>query len=66
LSNSTPYYIDQDAVSNSGFIVTSTYKRTRWYDGSTYVWLGRKKQTGRGEANSGLEFDMLADKQPNT
>ena len=38
-----------------------TFQRTRWRDGRAWVWLGARKQTGRGEASSGLAFDQLAD-----
>lgn len=66
LSEKTPFYIYEQEVSDSGFIVSTSFKRTRWYDGSVYVWLGRKKQTGRGVADSGYKFDTLVSKQPNT
>lgn len=34
-------------------------QRTRWPDGRVIVWLGARKQTGRGEGSSGLAFDRL-------
>lgn len=59
-----PYYIFEEEISNSGFSLTTNYQRTRWYDGRTYVWLGRKRRTGKGEVGSGLLYDTLANKQP--
>jgi hypothetical protein len=39
-------------------------QRTRWYDGRTYLWIGRARETGRGGANSGLRFDQIDDLPP--
>lgn len=61
--DTAPYYVNEEEVSNSGFVITTTFQRTRWFDGSTFVWLGRKRLTGRGEANSGYVFDVLQDKE---
>jgi hypothetical protein len=38
-------------------VVRSAY-RTRWTDGSTHVWIPRRKSLGIGEARSGLLFDL--------
>lgn len=64
ISENKPYFIYEEEVSRSGFIVSEHFQRTRWYDGRTYTWLGRKVQSGKGEGNSGLKFDILADKEP--
>ena len=45
----------------AGAIVTRGFQRTRWFDGRVYTWLGRQKQTGRGQGASGLVFDRAAD-----
>ncbi|HEX8003329.1 MAG TPA: hypothetical protein VF519_11615 [Mycobacteriales bacterium] len=37
--------------------MTRTYAYTRGADGATYVWVGRRKRPGRGEASSGLVYD---------
>jgi phosphoribosylformylglycinamidine (FGAM) synthase-like amidotransferase family enzyme len=39
--------------------VTRSFQYARWVDGSTHVWMGRRKQPGRGEGSSGLRFDTL-------
>ena len=33
-------------------------------DGQTFVWFGARKQTGRGEKSSGLAFDQIPPKPP--
>lgn len=60
---SSPYYINEEEVSRSGFVVSASYARTRWYNGQAFTWLGRKVQSGRGEGASGLKFDFLQDKE---
>ena len=42
----------------AGVRVTQSFQRTRWSDGRAWVWLGVRKQTGRGEGSSGLAFDV--------
>lgn len=54
-----PYYVNEEEVPYSGTLITRSYQRTRWYDGRTYVWLGRYRQTGRGEGSSNLRFDQI-------
>jgi hypothetical protein len=54
-----PYFVHEEEVPRAGAIVTRTYQRTRWHDGTTYIWLGRRKQNGRGEGSSGLKFDQI-------
>jgi len=46
-----------------GAIVARGFQRARWFDGRVYTWVGRRKQTGRGEGASGLEFDRIAPAQ---
>ncbi len=54
----SPYYINEEEISNAGTIVKRTYQRTRWYNGKTYLWIGRSRETGKGEGNSNLSFDQ--------
>lgn len=53
------YFINEEEVPRAGRIVVRTFQRTRWVDGRTVLWLGRRSLTGRGEGSSGLEFDKL-------
>jgi hypothetical protein len=52
-------WLEEAAVRRTGTRVLLTAQRTRWVDGKTYVWLGRKVLAGRGEGSSGLKFDVL-------
>lgn len=54
-----PYFINEEEVPRAGRIVVRSFQRTRWIDGRTVLWLGRRSLTGRGEGSSGLEFDKL-------
>ena len=49
----------EEEVPREGIRVTRKYEYTRWYDGSTHLWIGRRKQIGRGEGSSGLRFDFV-------
>jgi len=56
----TPLYIFEEEVPRSGTHVTTGFQRARWYDGETFLWMGRRKSTGRGEGSSGLIYDVLS------
>ncbi len=59
-SNANPLrWLDEEAVPREGVKVQLTRQRVRWTDGKTYVWLGKKVLTGRGEGSSGLRFDVV-------
>jgi hypothetical protein len=47
----------EDEVPREGAHVTRAYQLARWIDGTTFLWLGRRKGVGRGEGSSGLRFD---------
>jgi hypothetical protein len=53
------YFLNEEEVPRAGVIVTRAYQRARWFDGRVLTWLGRRKQTGRGQGSSGLEFDSI-------
>jgi hypothetical protein len=63
LNEPEPYFINEEEVRRVGLIVTQSFQRTRWYDGKIYSWIGRRKQTGRGEGSSSLEFDQIVPMQ---
>lgn len=56
-----PFYVADEAVPREGVTVTRRYRRTRWTDGSTLLWVARRAEVGRGEAASGLAFDVVRD-----
>jgi hypothetical protein len=49
----------EEEVPREGIRVTRKYECIRWIDGSTHLWVGRRKQIGRGEGSSGLRFDFV-------
>jgi hypothetical protein len=59
-----PWFVNEEEVSAAGTIVTRAYQRARWYDGRTYVWIGRRAETGRGAGSSGLRFDQIEPTSP--
>jgi hypothetical protein len=59
VSERQPYFLHQEQVLRAGIIVTRGFQRTRWFDGKVFTWIGRRKQTGRGQGASGLAFDRI-------
>jgi hypothetical protein len=49
----------EEEVPREGIRVTRNYQYTRWVDGTTHLWIGRRKDIGRGEGSSELRFDNL-------
>ncbi|MCU0602422.1 MAG: hypothetical protein MUC33_07155 [Desulfobacterales bacterium] len=49
----------EEEVPREGVRVARNYEVTRWIDGSTHLWIGRRKRIGRGEGSSGLRFDSV-------
>lgn len=54
-----PWFVNEEEIPFSGTTVTRSYQRVRWYDGRTYVWIGRQRETGRGIGSSNLRFDQI-------
>jgi hypothetical protein len=54
-----PYLVAEEEVPRAGTQVRLSYKRTRWMEGKVVIWLGARKETGRGEGSSGLAFDQI-------
>jgi len=50
----------EEEVPREGVRVTRSYQYTRWLDGATHLWVGRRKEIGHGEGSSGLLFDKLS------
>lgn len=44
-----------------GVRVERIYRMTRWTDGSTHLWLARRKTTGAVAGSSGLQFDQVVE-----
>jgi hypothetical protein len=56
-----PYYVNEEEVPRSGIMVERSFQRTRWLGGRTFLWIGRYKNTGKGEGWSNLQFDQIRD-----
>lgn len=59
LTPGSPLAFPEEEVPREGATVTRSWQYTRWSDGETLLWLGRRKRPGRGESSSGLVFDRL-------
>jgi len=54
-----PYFVYEEEVPRAGVSVSRAWQRTRWTNGETFLWMGRRKTTGRGEGTAGLQFDQV-------
>jgi len=48
-----------EEIPREGIRVTRHYQFARWHDGTSHLWIGRRKGVGSGEGSSGLRFDTL-------
>jgi hypothetical protein len=60
LAPAGPLVLEDEEVPRSGARVTRAFQYARWCDGSTHLWIGRRKDPGRGEASSDLQFDLTS------
>jgi len=56
-----PYFINEEEVPRSGILVQQSFQQARWLGGKNYLWIGRNKETGKGEGWSNLKFDQIED-----
>jgi hypothetical protein len=59
----SPYHIVSEEVPRDGLQLARTVSRSRWLDGSTHIWVSRRRVLGAGEAQSGLRFDSALPNQ---
>ena len=59
-----PYFVAEEEVPRAGRLVTRGFRRARWTDGTTFLWIGRHSPIGRGEGSSGLVFDRVEEPPP--
>jgi hypothetical protein len=52
--------VREQAVSTEGTVIVRVVCRSRWVDGSTHLWVARRRSLGRGQGSSGLRFDITA------
>ena len=55
--------LHEEEVPRAGIRVTQSFQRSRWYGGEVFLWLGMRKETGRGEGSSRLAFDRIPRKR---
>lgn len=48
-----------DEIPREGVHLERRYRYTRGLDGSSFLWVSRRRSTGRGSGRSGLQFDYL-------
>jgi hypothetical protein len=53
-----------EEVPREGVRISRAYQYTRWTNGQTYLWVGRRNEVGWGEGSSGLLFDQLVIPKP--
>lgn len=56
-------WLHAEEVPREGSQIIRSWQRARWSDGSTHLWLSRRKLPSRGEASSDLRHDIL-DRNP--
>ena len=56
-----PYFVNEEEVPRSGVSVQRAFQRTRWLNGKSFLWIGRFKETGKGEGWSNLRFDQIVE-----
>jgi hypothetical protein len=59
-----PYFVAEEEVPRAGRLVTRGFRRARWTEGTTFLWMGRESPIGRGEGSSGLVFDRVEEPPP--
>ena len=59
LEPGAPLSLFEEEVPRAGARVTRAWQYARWVDGTTHLWIGRRKGPGRGEGWSGLRFDVV-------
>jgi hypothetical protein len=47
-----------ETIPRTGVRVTRSYQYARWVDGTTHLWIGRRRYPGEREGSSGLRFDQ--------
>ena len=53
-----PYQVREEEVTRAGTRIARCVCRSRWVDGTTHVWIARRRTVGTGEGSSGLKYDL--------
>ena len=54
-----PLRIEEEEVPREGAVVERASSTPAGSTAASLLWLGRRKSAGRGEASSGLRFDVI-------
>jgi hypothetical protein len=52
-----PYLLPEEEIPRAGLRIERVIFRSRWIDGSSHLWVARRRSGGAGETQSGLRFD---------
>ena len=52
------YRLREEEIPREGTRVTRSLRLSRWTDGSTHLWIARRRTVGGGEGWAGLRFDV--------
>ena len=58
-----PLFINEEEITGYGVKLVQTAQRTRWFLGESFTWTGFKKVISMYQANSGLMFDELIERE---
>lgn len=58
-----PYVINEEEILGYGITLALKPQRTRWFHGSSFLWVGVSRRISDYQANSGLMFDELIRKE---
>ncbi len=53
------YRIREEEIPRIGKKIQRVIRRSRWVDGSIHIWIGKNVRSGKGEGNSGMQFDLV-------
>ena len=62
LGSEQPLLLYDEQVPPTGVQVSRVFQYSRWVNGSTHLWIGRRKRSGRSQGSSGLSFDIIEPK----
>jgi hypothetical protein len=61
LLSAASFALASEELPRVGRLVTRHDRRSRWADGTTHLWTGKRVRPGRGEGSAGLKFDEIVD-----
>jgi hypothetical protein len=63
VASSSPVRFVEEEIPRDGLRLVRAVSRSRWFDGSTHLWVSRRRLAGAGESQSGLRFDSALPNQ---